>query len=256
LSPYTSPIGLALTVIVAVAVWALLRELGSIRKRLEGAESNTTTLEKIGQNVIAAVKPIELALKDFNSRVVVLEDRTGANDQLLSELKSSVAQQQSILDEKAIVLAELNTRVGEQLATITPQLWTVEQMIERETTLNAERSESIGDIDAKLSGVENRIAALTRRLELGEYKRGELSELIAFMPDSIARLNSASDRTAETLRSLDRDLATIRSKLAELEAGAAQAVVDVPLQEDQKETDKDASTGATGTDGVDPAGAD
>jgi chromosome segregation ATPase len=256
LSPFTLPIALALTVIVAVAAWALLREFSSIRKRLEAAESNATTLERIGQNVIAAVKPIELALKDLNSRVVVLEDRTEANDQLLSELTSSVAQQQSILDEKAMVFAELNVRVGEQLATITHQLSTSERMIERETTLNVEQSESIGNIDAKLSVAENRIAALARRIELGDNKRAELSVLIAFMPESIARLNSASEYTADTLRNLDRDLATIRSKLAELEARSAQAVVDVPLQEDQKETDENASTGATGTDGVDPAVAD
>jgi chromosome segregation ATPase len=256
LNPYTLPIALALTVIVAVAAWAVLREFSSIRKRLEAAESNATTLEKIGQNVIAAVRPIELALKDLNSRVVVLEDCTEANDQLLSVLTSSVAQQQNTLDEKAIVLAELNVRVGEQLATITHQLSTIERMIERETTLNVEQSESIGNIDAKLSVAENRIAALVRRLELGENKRAELSELIAFMPDSIARLNSASEHTAETLRNLDRDLATIRSKIAELEARSTEAVVDVPLQEDRKDTDEDAATGATGTDGVDPAVAD
>ena len=202
---------------------------------------------------MAAVKPIELALKDLNSRVVVLEDRTEANDQLLSELMSSVAQQQSTLDQKAMVLAELDLRVGEQLATITHQLSTSEKMIERETTLNAEQSEAIGNIDAKLSVTENRIAALVRRIELGENKRAELSMVIAFMPDSIARLTSASEHTADTLRNLDRDLAIIRSKLAELEAQSAQAVVDVPVQEDQKETDESASTGATGTDGVDPA---
>jgi chromosome segregation ATPase len=249
-------IALTLTVIVAVAAWAVLREFSSIRKRLEAAESNGTTLERIGQNVIAAVKPIELALEDLNSRVVVLEDCTEANDQLLSVLTSSVAQQQSTLDEKAIVLAELNVRVGEQLATITHQLSTIERMIERETTLNAQQSESIGNIDAKLLLAENKIAALARRLELGENKRAELSELIAFMPDSIARLNTASEHTAGTLRNLDRDLATIRSKLAEPEARSTQPVVDVRLQEAQKETDNNASTGATGTDGVDPAVAD
>jgi chromosome segregation ATPase len=202
------------------------------------------------------VKPIELALTDLNSRAVVLEDRTEANDQLLTELNSSVAQQRSALDEKAIVLAELDARVGEQLATITHQLSTIEMMIERETTLNVEQSASIGNIDAKVSVVENRMSALVRRLELGENKRAELSELIAFMPDSITRLNSASEHTADTLRNLDRDLTTIRSKLAELEAGSAQAVADVPLHQDQKETDENASTGATGTDGVDPAAAD
>jgi chromosome segregation ATPase len=238
----------------AVAAWALLREFSSIRKRLEAAESNARTIETIGQNVMAAVKPVELALKDLNSRVVVLEDRTEANDQLLSELTSSVAQQQGTLDEKEMVLAELNVRVGEQLATITHQLSTSEKSIERETTLNVEQSESIGNIDAKLSVVENRIAALVRRIELGDNKRAELSVLIAFMPDSIARLNSASEHSAEILRNLDRELATIRSKLAELEARSAQAVVDVPLQEDKKETDENASTGAAGTDGVDPTG--
>ena len=223
---------------------------------LKPLSSNATTLEKIGQNVIAAVKPIELALKDLSSRVVVLEDCTEANDQLLAVLASSVAQQQSTLDEKAMVLAELNVRVGEQLATITHQLSTIERMIERETTLNAQQSESIGNIDAKLLVAENRIAALVRRLELGENKRAELSELIAFVPESIARLNSSSEHAADTLRNLDRDLATIRSKLAEPEARTTEAVVDVHLQEDQKHTDEDASTGATGTDGVDPAVAD
>ena len=256
MSPYILPIGLTLIVIVAIGAWALLREFGSLRKRLEALESNATALEKIEQNVIAAVKPIELALKDLNSRAVVLEDRTEANDQLLTELNSSVAQQRSALDEKAIVLAELDARVGAQLATITHQLSTIEMMIERETTLNVEQSASIGNIDAKVSVVENRMSALVRRLELGENKRAELSELIAFMPDSITRLNSASEHTADTLRNLDRDLTTIRSKLAELEAGSAQAVADVPLHEDQKETDENASTGATGTDGVDPAAAD
>jgi chromosome segregation ATPase len=240
-------------VIVAVAAWALLRELSAIRERLEAAESNATTLEKIAQSVIAAVKPIELALKDLNSRVVVLEDRTKVNDQLLSELTSSVAQQQSTLEEKAMALAELKVRVSEQLATIAHQLSTTEKMIERETTLSVEQSKSIGNIEAKLSGVENRAAALVRRIELGDDKRAELSVLIAFMPDSIARLNSASEHTADTLRNLDRDLATIRSKLEELEARSAQAVADVHLQEDQKETDENASIGATGTDSVDPA---
>jgi chromosome segregation ATPase len=256
LSPYTLPIAPTLTVIVAVAAWALLREFSSIRKRLGVAESNATTLEKIGQNVIAAVKPIELALNDLNNRAVVLEDRTEANDQLLSELTSSVAQQQRTLNEKAIVLAELNVRVGEQLATITDQLSASEKMIERETKLNAEQSESVGNIDAKLSVAENRIAALVRRIELGDNKRAKLSMVIAFMPDSIARLNSASEHTAETLRNLHRELATVRSKLAELEARSAQAVVDVRPEENEKETDENASTGATSTDGVDPAVAD
>jgi chromosome segregation ATPase len=252
LSPYTLLIALTLIVIVAVAAWAVLREFSSMRKRLEAVQSTARTIEKVGQDVMAAVKPIELALKDLNSRVVVLEDRTEANDQLLSELTSSVAQQQSTLDEKAILLAELNVRVGEQLATITHQLSTIESMIERETALNAEQSGSIGNIDAKLSAVENKIAALARRIELGESKRAELSELIAFMPESIARLNSASDHTAETLRNLDGDLATVRSRLAELEAQSTEAVVDVCVQENQKDTDERASTGAAGTDGVDP----
>jgi chromosome segregation ATPase len=244
LSPYTLPIALTLTVIAAVAAWAVLREFSSIRKRLQAVQSTARTIEKVGQDVMAAVKPIELALKDLNSRVVVLEDRTEVDDQLLFELTSSVAQQQSILDEKAVVFAELNVRVGEQLATITNQLSTIERMIERETTLNAEQSESIGNVDAKLSVVENRISALARRIELGDNKRSELSVLIAFMPESIARLNSASEHTADTLRNLDRDLATIRSKLWELEARSTQAVVDVRLQEDQKETDENASIGA------------
>jgi chromosome segregation ATPase len=253
LSPYTLPIALTLIVIVAVAAWAALREFFRIRKRLEAAESNATTLEKIGQNVIAAVKPIELALKDLNGRVVVLEDRTEANDLRLSELTSSVAQQQSTLDEKAFVLADLNVRVDDQLATITRQLSTIERMIERETTLNAQQSESIGNFDAKLTVVENRIAALARRLELGENKRAELSELIAFMPESITRLDSASDHTAETLRNLGRDLATIHSKLAEREAQSAEAVTDLHLRDDQTDIGENASTGATGTEGVDPA---
>ena len=108
------------------------------------------------------------------------------------------------------------------------------------------------NIDAKLSMVENRISALARRIELGDNKRAELSLLIAFMHESIARLNSASEHTDDTLRNLDRDLATIRSKLAELEARSTEAVVDVRLKEDEKEADENASTGATGTDGVDP----
>jgi chromosome segregation ATPase len=171
-------------------------------------------------------------------------------------LTSSVAQQQSTSDEKAIVLAELNVRVGEQLATITHQLSTIERMIERKATLNAQQSGSIANIDAKLAVVENRIASLARRIELGDNKRAELSELIAFMPESITRLNSASEHTTDSLRSLDRDLATIRSKLVELEAQSTEAVVDAHLQEDQKHTDEDAPTSATGTDGVDPAVAD
>jgi hypothetical protein len=97
LNPYTLPIALTLIVIVAVAAWAVLREFSSIQKRLEVAETNATTLERIWQNVIAAVKPIELALKDLSHRVVVLEDWTAANDQLLSELTSSVTQHQSTL---------------------------------------------------------------------------------------------------------------------------------------------------------------
>jgi chromosome segregation ATPase len=126
----------------------------------------------------------------------------------------------------------------------------VSSYIERETTLNAEQSESIGNIDAKLSVVENRISALARRLELGENKRAELSELIAFMPESIARLNSASEHTADNLRNLGGDLETIRSKIAQLEGRSTQAGVDVPLQEDQKDTDEDASACGTGTDGA------
>ncbi len=73
MSPYTLPIALTLIAMTgAVAAWALLREFNSIRKRLEAAESKARTIETVGQNVMAAVKPIELALKDLNSRVVVL----------------------------------------------------------------------------------------------------------------------------------------------------------------------------------------
>src|SRR5262245_29985335 len=54
---------------------------------IEAVEAKAAEAAKLGENVIAAVKPIELALKDLNSRVVHLHARVDVGAKLLEKTR-------------------------------------------------------------------------------------------------------------------------------------------------------------------------
>jgi hypothetical protein len=103
LGQYALHIGLALVVLIAaLAAWAILHKRRAIRRdteidtgrpdpalhdlrrefrqAIEAAQATASGATTIGEKVIAAVKPIEAALRNLSSRLSELEQRADAND--------------------------------------------------------------------------------------------------------------------------------------------------------------------------------
>ena len=236
------------------------RELEAIRSEFrqsaENVQSTARNAARIGENVIAAVKPIELALRDLNGRIIALEGRTATTDPLFTNSRSSDGEQRDIADETDRAFAEIDVRlkrIQQQLTTVIDQHSTLEKMFEGVTAWKNESSEMIGSIDVRLAAVDGYIESLARRLDQEQKERADLSTLTKSLPQSIASPKTTPEQAAQCLRELERRFAFIAPKLAELEAwlNSVSAAVDRRLPVNRKDTSQIGSPGDTDNSGND-----
>jgi chromosome segregation ATPase len=103
------------------------------------AEAEAGNARRIGEAVIAAVKPIEGALRHLSSRIAAMELRADASDKPHADHKSSAERLQSSLENNAHAAGEMDVRLNEiqrQLAATTDRLSSLEETM-REVTLNS-----------------------------------------------------------------------------------------------------------------------
>jgi uncharacterized protein YoxC len=235
LSQYALSFGLALIIVLAAALAAaiMFRKRGLTRGRsnhtddnhyatyidfdralkafrrefwhsLDGAQSAARSATTIGERVIAAIKPIELALRDLNNRLVNLEQR--ANDPIAAEQKHSSEESGHVVDNVHLKGLE------RQLIAVTDQISSLKQLIEGVRERESDRSTSIEAIDAKLADIQSKIDCLNPRLDHVENRQADLLNLNNSLVDS---LTSLREKTAQRVADLEQRFV---AKATELEA--------------------------------------
>jgi len=140
-------------------------ELHSAVAKAEAAAGNS---RRVGEAVIAAVKPIEGALRDLNSRIATMERGADASDSLHADNKSSAEQLEGSLENNAHVAGEMDVRLNEiqrQLAATTDRLSSLEETM-REVTLNrAQSNRIVTGIDGRLRESDERFAKFSHRVD-------------------------------------------------------------------------------------------
>jgi hypothetical protein len=243
LGQYALHIGLALVALIAaLAAWAVSRKRRSIRREdeiyigrsaferaletlrhelqqsIEASQATASRAAEIGEKVIAAVKPIEVALRDLSGRIAELEWRAEASDELSADLKSSLRAQDSASEENARAVEGINVRLGgfeQQLIAVFNQLSNLKQVIEGMAVRNDKNSEELRTINTSLAAVQSQMDDLSQCVNLGERGLTDLSIKTESIAESVASLKSSSQQAEQQLADGERRLA---SKLAEPEA--------------------------------------
>jgi hypothetical protein len=242
LGQYALHIGLALVALIAaLAAWAVSRKRRSIRREdeiyigrstferalenlrrelqqsTEASQATASRAAEIGEKVIAAVKPIEVALRDLSSRIAELERRAEGSDELPADLKSSLRAQDSASEENARAGEGINVRLGgfeQQLIAVFKQLSSLKQVIEGMAVRNDENSEELRTINTSLAAVQSQMDDLSQCVNLGERGLTDLSVKTESIAESVASLKSSSQQAEQQLADVERRLA---SKLAKPE---------------------------------------
>jgi hypothetical protein len=257
LGQYALHIGLALVVLIAaLAAWAILHKRRAIRRdteidtgrpdpalhdlrrefrqAIEAAQATASGATTIGEKVIAAVKPIEAALRNLSSRLSELEQRADANDELSADFKSSLRAQEGASEENARVVERINVRLErfeQQLIAASDQLSKLNQMIEGMTAGNEKNSAALRSINTSLTAIQSQMDGLSQRLGLSETDLADLSTKIVSMGESVGSLRSSSQQAAQKLADLERRLASeAKNELSDV--GDQTAPVDRGLEGD------------------------
>src|SRR5580693_2592528 len=85
--------------------------LTEFQHSIDAAHAEAQKGTKMGEAVVAAVKAIDLAIRDYQKRISDLEKRTSESEKQSEESKKSLAARQASLDENAKSLAALNVRL-------------------------------------------------------------------------------------------------------------------------------------------------
>jgi hypothetical protein len=88
------------------------RALDDLRTEFQHSiETTSSRATRIGEGVLAAVKLIEVALRDFSSRIASVESRANASDQMSSGLQSSLRAQEGTSEQLARAVETMNSRL-------------------------------------------------------------------------------------------------------------------------------------------------
>lgn len=229
LDQYAVEIGLALIVLAtAAAVWMVSRrryvksadfKRGIEALRLEFRRSlddtRTATTKRaatIGDNLLAVIKPIDVAVTDLNVRLERLEEHADAVSSFMA------GPQRHALEDNERIDARL-TKVEQSLKALIEQLSLLRQRIDEVTTQGREKGNSIESLNSRLMDTQKQADGLSSRLELGEKARADLGSLIGLFVKQLKRVNVNSAETALRVA----DLEGLRSKVSGLEARLSSA---------------------------------
>jgi cell division protein FtsB len=220
LSSFALQVGLAIAMVTAaVAAVVVLRRhssaervrgeparrgwwLGDDKHSMEAVEAKAAEAAKVGENVLAAVKPIEFALKDLSKRVGELHARVDVSGKMLAKLSSPSRADEPSPEEKA--RAAVDAKLEElqpRLKVLSDDLSTLKQAVEGMTA----RESAIADtVETSLVDVQGQINALILRIERGERSRADLS-LVA----SLANLKASSEEIAQRVAEMERHFPSV-----------------------------------------------
>ena len=171
----------------------------SFRHSNDAAQAATRRATTIGENLISIIKPIELALRDLNDRLIRVEQQGNETAtvcawaaEALSENNGRIAIQAETLQHRFIA--------------ITDQLSLLEQMIEEVKVRGESHDTATEAINARLADIQSQIDRLIPRLELGEKERADLSTLHDSLAEPLNTLTTSSEQIAQRIADLEQRL--------------------------------------------------
>jgi chromosome segregation ATPase len=209
---------------------------------MHSIEATTRKAAIISERFVAAAKPIESALRNFNDRIAELEIRTHKGDALLSSLESPLREHEQSAKEHAHTIERTNVRlteVDQRLRTVADELSSLKHIIEGIAAQNKGRSEELGRIKATVTAVQDQVASLSQRFEPAERGHNELSRLSKSLVTSLAELTAFSQETAQQLSDLRK-----RIQLTLIEPEAQIGSTSVRQTQHSKAETEDGSPGA------------
>ena len=174
------------------------RTLETLRREfdrsLDNAQTAAANAATTGEKVIAAIKPIASVLRDLNTRLLNLEQRT--ND-------PEPAGDNNLYLESEPQIAQLADRIS-----------SLEQIIDRVHQQEGDRNSLIEAIDSRLTVIQSEIDSFGLRLDYGESRHGDLSNLTSSLANSLTSLKGSFEETIQRIADLEQRFA----KAKELEA--------------------------------------
>jgi tetrahydromethanopterin S-methyltransferase subunit B len=166
----------------ALATWAMSRGRISIhfnRSRPEDDQSlraeiartleTARTAMRIGEAVIAAMRPIQAALRDLSSRIAAMEHRADESYRLHVGHPSIDNRLQSPFENTTRAVDEMDIQLTHvRLIAITDRLCSIDQSIEGLTLQIAEGNRAITEVEHRVGAIDERIAQLSSRVDTVE----------------------------------------------------------------------------------------
>jgi hypothetical protein len=181
--------------------------------------------------VLAAVKPIEVALRDFSSRVANVESRANASDQMSAGLQSSLRAQEITSKQLARTVETMNSRLEifqQDLTAVSGQLSTLRQMVEAMTARNDKHDEKQSTIEVSLGAVQGQMADQN----LGQTELTKLSSKTDSMVGSVTGLESSAQQA-------DRHLSALQCYFASKPPKPEETLTGTPIGVDSTPTEKE-----------------
>jgi chromosome segregation ATPase len=201
---------------------SLSTELETIRSEfrgaIEAARAASIRATSIGAKFIAALKPVDTALRDLINRIDALEVRSRAYDQTLDNFNSSIDKQSNSLN-KASTDAE---RLGADQKQLEQQLLA---LVEQISSLNNETVKLVSDrtaksdvrieaINAQITEIRTTVDSLVTSVHFTEHGQGNLSAGVELNANQPSKLEYSIASLTERIKNLDRrviELETLQS---------------------------------------------
>jgi chromosome segregation ATPase len=254
LSLYAFAIGTALVVLLAaVAAWAALPKGGFMRRNrsdawrhlptelqtildefansMEASQAEIRKAAKTSEAFMAAVKPIELVLRDFKKRITEFEKSSDESEKQAAELKSSLTKCQTSLEGNARAVERIDARLDEfnrRLAALTDGLSGLKQMSESSISQHKATGEELRAVESDLAMARTQMVDLSRRLDGGETAQARLSAVAESINSDLAaaetqvvglsqRLDALSESVAESVAAVKTLSQETAQRIARLE---------------------------------------
>ena len=172
-----------------------------------------TGAAKFGENVLAAVKPIERALRDLDSRVAELQARASADDAIAAELGSPVQIEEQSSQGNTPAANDDDARLQDlerRMKTMSGRLPT------------SRRSATIAVVEARLAQIQVDMDRLFRRVEAAEKGRNDVP-----LAASLASVKAALEAMVQQVSGLEK---RFLSRLGTLEARLNSTAISVNLR--------------------------
>ena len=189
---------------------------GELDSKFQKAEAAAATTKRIAEAVIAAVRPIEAALRDLSSRVGALEDRAEGSDRRHADHSSLSQRLETSLKNALSAVAEMDKRLGDaqgKLAANVGRLTSIDQTVERVTLHVTENRRMMSDVESRARAIDAQFAELSRGMEAVRVEFHEQSEALQRMADAIGRLDTTSDQTLQRVDAADQRLAELSVRI-------------------------------------------